>query len=150
MQIRRFSSDIKTKIPEPTAGMYGVPILLGRSVIPPLSDDEMAARFNGLPILVDGAVSVVALYFDTHARMHEHSNSCNTLFVVLRGQGHLRLGGPAGATRVITAGDAILWPPDVEHMVWTDDVPLDALAIELPLTPPAAAGGKRQGGEQSS
>ncbi len=133
MQIRRFSSEMKTLMPSPHVGMSAAPILFGREQVAGMSDEQMAARFNGLPILIDHSdAAVVALYFEPHARMFEHNNPRNTLFVVLRGQGFVRIGGPQGETRPLHAGDAVLWPLDIDHMVWTEDDALEGLAIELP------------------
>jgi quercetin dioxygenase-like cupin family protein len=133
MQIRRFSSDMQTTVPGNHVGLSAVPILLGRAIAPSLDTAQMAARFHGMPTLIDGAASVAALYFAPHARMEEHSNPRNTLCLVLRGAGWLRIGGPEGETQRVQAGDAVLWPPEIDHMLWTEDAELDAIVIELPL-----------------
>jgi quercetin dioxygenase-like cupin family protein len=135
MRIRRFSSDMQTLLPAPHQGMAAVPVLFGREQVASLSEEQMAARFNGngLPFLIENSdAAIVALYFAPHARMHEHSNPRNTLCLVTRGSGWLRIGGPAGETQRVQTGDAVLWPPDVDHMLWTEDDELDAIVIELP------------------
>lgn len=139
MQIRRFTSDMKTPIPAPHVGMSGAPILFGREQVAGLSDEQIAARFqgDGPPFLIENSdASVVALFFAPHARMDEHSNPRNTLCLVTRGSGWLRIGGPSGETQPVRAGDAVLWPPEIDHMLWTEDDELDAIVIELPRPHP--------------
>ena len=133
MHVQRFTSERKASLPAPNVGIAAVPLLFGREQVATLSAAQMTARFNGVPILIDGSAAVVMLYFEPHAQMDEHSNPRNTLFVALRGQGHMRIGGLAGETQAVQAGEAVLWPPNVDHLVWTDEEPLDALVIELPL-----------------
>ncbi len=132
MQTQRLAAERKNPLPPPHVGISAVSLLFGRDQVGSLSEEQMVARYNGLPILIDGSASVVALYFEPQARMDEHSNPRNTLFIVLRGSGWLRIGGPTGETRAVQAGDAILWPPAIDHMVWTDDESLEALVIEIP------------------
>lgn len=130
MQIRRFSSDLKTKVPGGHPGLYAVPIQIPRSQMPPEKLADFAQRVNGMPLLLDADLHVVAMYFDPHASMDEHQADHPILFLVISGQGTLRLGGPAGETHVVQAGDAVLWPAFVDHTVWTDDEPLHAIAVE--------------------
>lgn len=132
MQLRRFSPDLKTKVPGGHPGLYAVPIQLDSAGQPARDLDEMARRMNGLPILMDRPMAVVALYCDARARMDEHSAPVPILFLVTGGVGFVRVGGPEGETRTVTAGDAMLWPAGVDHMVWTEDEPLRAIAIEGP------------------
>ena len=131
MQIRRFSSDIKTKVPGGHPGLYAVPIQIPSTQVPPERLEAYTQRVNGMPLLLDVDHAVVALYFEPHATMDEHSADHPILFLVISGQGTLRLGGPTGETRTVQAGDAILWPTGVDHTVWTDEEPLHAIAIEV-------------------
>src|SRR6266702_3534532 len=108
MQIRRFFSDLKTKIPGGHPGLYGLPILLNRPM------------------------SVVAMYLEPHGAMDEHSAEVPILFLVTSGRGFVRLGGPNGETQSVSAGDAVLWPARLDHMVWTEDEPLVAIVIDGP------------------
>lgn len=132
MQIRRFSPDLKVKIPGNHPGLYGVPIQMSRSLIPPERMEEFARRVNGLPVLLDIDLQVEAMYFEPHASMEEHSTDHPILFLVINGQGSVRIGGPTGETRAIQASDAILWPAHTEHTVWTDDAELHAIVINMP------------------
>lgn len=132
MQIRRFSADIKTKISGNHPGLYGVPIQMNRSLIPPDRLEAFAQRVHGMPILLDVDTQVEAMYFDSHASIEEHSADHHVLFLVISGQGTARIGGPTGETRMIEAGDAVLWPAHVDHTVWTDNEQLYAIVMNLP------------------
>ena len=132
MQIRRFSADLKTKIPGGHPGLYGVPIQLDGSQLPTQNMEELAQRLNGLPILLNRPMIVVAMYLELHASMDEHSADVPILFLVTRGKGFVRIGGPTGETQSVTAGDAILWPAGLDHKVWTEDETLDAIVIDGP------------------
>lgn len=130
MQVRRFSPDRKTKVPGGHPGLYGVPIHFDRANV---SDPEaLAERANGLPILLDRPLTVMAFYLDPHGQMDDHPAEAPILLLVLAGRGYTRVGGPEGETRAVAAGDAILWPAGQRHMLWTEDEPLQAIAIEGP------------------
>ena len=133
MQIRRFSADMKTKIAGNHPGLYGVPIQINNSLISPDKLEAFARRVNGMPILLDVDMQVEAMYFDPHASIEEHSADHPVLFLVVSGQGTMRIGGLAGETRLVEAGDAVLWPAHVDHTVWTDDEPLHAIVINMPM-----------------
>lgn len=132
MHIRRFSEDMKTKVPGGHPGLFAVPIQVDRGTIPAGALEAYAQRVNGLPLLVDVHVSVAAMYFDPHATLDEHSADHPILFLVTGGQGTVRIGGPHGETRVVRMGDAVLWPTNLDHTVWTDEETLQAIAIEMP------------------
>jgi quercetin dioxygenase-like cupin family protein len=132
MQIRRFSADLKTKIPGGHTGLYGVPIQLDSATLFTQNTEELAQRLNGLPILLNRPMIVVAMYLEPHASMDEHSADVPVLFLVIRGQGFVRIGGPDGESRTISAGEAVLWPAGVDHTVWTEDDELQAIVIDGP------------------
>ncbi|GHO73300.1 hypothetical protein KSD_10710 [Ktedonobacter sp. SOSP1-85] len=129
MQIRRFSSELKIKIPGNHPGLYGVPIQLQRGQVPPEKLEALARRVNGMPLLLDAELQVEAMYFDPHAHIEEHSADHPILFLVIHGQGTVRIGGSTGETREIQAGDAVLWPAHADHTVWTGDEELHAIVI---------------------
>lgn len=134
MQVRRFSSDLKTKIPGNHKGLYGVPIQFdtaGRYTTVE-QREALAKRINGLPILLNRPIHVSAMYFEPHGFMDEHSADVPILFVVTRGKGFVRIAGASGETREVTAGDAVLWPVGLDHKVWTEDESLDAIVIDGP------------------
>jgi quercetin dioxygenase-like cupin family protein len=132
LQVRRFSADMKTKIPGNHPGLYGVPIQFDRAQIPAEKMEEVAQRLNGLPILLNRAMIVVAFYLKPHGSMEEHSADVPILFLVTEGKGFVRIGGPSGETRAVTAGDAVLWPAGLDHMIWTEDEALSAIVIDGP------------------
>lgn len=132
MQVRRFSPDLKTKIPGGHKGLYAVPIEFDAASIPMERKEELAQRTNGLPLLLNRSMSVVAMYVEPHGAMDEHSADVPILFLVTCGRGFVRIGGPNGETRTVIAGDAVLWPVGLDHMVWTEDEALDAIVIEGP------------------
>jgi quercetin dioxygenase-like cupin family protein len=136
MQIRRFSPDLKVKIPGNHPGLYGSMILLNHVQIPPEKQEEVARRFNGLPLALEAGLQVEAMYFDPHSSMEEHSADHSILFLVIRGYGTVRIGGPTGETRVVQAGEAVLWPAHVDHTVWTDEQELFAIVINAFTTHP--------------
>ena len=74
---------------------------------------------------------VEAMYFEPHATLDEHSADHPIVFLVTAGAGQVRIGGPQGETRQVRPGDAVLWPANVEHMVWTEGEPLEAIVVQL-------------------
>src|SRR5688572_14891017 len=114
MQVRRFSADLKTKIPGGNPGLYGVPIQFDRAHLPTPNLDELAELVNGLPILLNRPMVVVAHYLEPHGSLDEHSADVPVLFLVTAGSGFVRIGGPTGETRRVVAGDAVLWPAHVD------------------------------------
>src|SRR5947207_931143 len=101
MQIRRFSADLKTKIPGRHPGVYGVPIQFDRADLATQNIEEISRHLNGLPILLDRPMIVVAMYFEPHASIDEHSADVPILFLVISGKGFVRIGGPNGEVRPI-------------------------------------------------
>ncbi len=132
MQIRRFSTDLKTKVPGGHPGLYAVPIQLDSQQIPEKELEAYAQRVNGLPLLLDVPVTIVAMYFEPHATLEEHSADTPVVFLVLEGRGTVRIGRPQGETRHVSAGDAVLWPANIDHMVWTSEEPLRAIVVHTP------------------
>jgi len=133
MQVRRFSADLKVKIPGGHPGLYGMVIAMNREIMEANHPDleTFAQRVHGLPFALTTRVMVEAMYFEPQARLDEHSAPHDILFVVIAGSGSLRLGGPSGETRVVSAGDAVIWPAGIDHMVWTDGESLSAIVVNL-------------------
>ena len=92
--------------------------------------DELS--FICVPILLNRPMIVVAIYLEPHGSTVEHSSQVPILFLVTAGRGFVRIGGPEGKTRPLTAGDAVLWPAHLDHTVWTEDEPLEAILIDVP------------------
>lgn len=132
MKVRRFSPDLKSKIPGGHPGLYGVPIALPGVRLNAIPDLEaFAARVHGLPFALATHAMVEAMYFEPHARLDEHSAPHDILFLVIEGSGLLRIGGAQGETRMVASGDAVMWPAGADHMVWTEEQPLSAIVVNL-------------------
>lgn len=135
MQIRRFSADVKSKVPGGHAGLYAVPVLHEDPHFSAERLEAYASKVNGLPLFSEGAPHVVAMYFEAHATMDEHSAPHAILFMVLQGSGFVRIGGPDGETQAVQAGDALLWPAHRDHKVWTEGSELQAIVVESWASP---------------
>lgn len=71
---------------------------------------------------------VAELAFARGARMEAHSNPNLTWLVVIEGGGWASVG--AEQVRV-AAGEAVRFPPGIEHAAWTDHTPMRAVIVEL-------------------
>lgn len=131
IQIRRFGPDLKTKVSGGLPGLYAAPIAINGSSMPAEKLETLAQRLNGLPLLLDTDLHVVALYFDPHASMDEHQADHPILFLAISGRGTMRLDGPNGETQTVQAGEAVLWPAHVDYTLWTGAEPVHAIAIEI-------------------
>jgi quercetin dioxygenase-like cupin family protein len=81
-------------------------------------------------VIESGSGGIIAeLAFGRRARIIPHTNPNTTYFVVIEGGGWVGVGEER--TRV-TAGEAVVWPPDVIHGAWTDGSPMRAIVVELP------------------
>ncbi len=132
MFVRRFSSDLKGKLPGGHAGVYAVPIQFDSSRLPTNDMNALTQQLNGLPILLNRPTTVVAMYLEPHSAIDEHRASVPILVLVTNGNGFVRVGGPDGETRAVSAGDAILWPAELDHTLWTEDETLTAIIIDGP------------------
>ncbi|HEY6569506.1 MAG TPA: cupin domain-containing protein [Candidatus Limnocylindrales bacterium] len=80
-------------------------------------------------VIESGRSGIVAeLAFKGRARITPHSNPNWTYFLVIEGGGWVGVGDER--TRV-TAGEAVVWPPDVIHAAWTDGAPMRAIVVEF-------------------
>lgn len=133
--VRRFSPDLKTKVPGGHPGVYAVPIQFDQASFTHMSADQIAQRFNGQPIMINSPTNVVAMYIEPHGSIDEHQSTNIALFMVLKGAGYVRLGGPDGEVRAISTGDAVLWPSNIDHTVWAEEQALEAIVIEVDTGP---------------
>jgi quercetin dioxygenase-like cupin family protein len=78
--------------------------------------------------------TIAELAFRPRARITPHGNPNWSYFLVIEGGGWVGVGDER--TRV-TAGEAVVWPPDVIHAAWTDGSPMRAIVVEF--TPPQLA-----------
>ena len=74
-----------------------------------------------------GVVSELA--FSRRGFIAPHSNPNLTLFIVISGGGFVQVGDE----RVrVNHGEAVVWPPEVDHGAYTDGVEMRAIVVELP------------------
>jgi quercetin dioxygenase-like cupin family protein len=76
--------------------------------------------------------SIAELAFGRQARITPHSNPRWTCLLVIEGGGWVGVGDERSR---VTAGEAVVWPPDVLHAAWTDGVPMRAIVVELAEEP---------------
>jgi quercetin dioxygenase-like cupin family protein len=73
-----------------------------------------------------GVVSELA--FARGARIEPHSNPNTTYFIVIEGGGW----AVVGDERVrVAAGEAVVWPPDIDHAAWTEHSEMRAFVVEF-------------------
>ena len=77
-----------------------------------------------------GVVAEIALERD--AAVSPHSNPNLAYFLVIEGGGFVRVGDE---TARVSAGEAVVWPPDVIHAAWTETSPMRAIVVEFAATP---------------
>jgi quercetin dioxygenase-like cupin family protein len=89
---------------------------------------------EGQPIHVDARGVIAEMALRPHAVVPPHTNPNLTYFVVVEGGGFVRVGGE---TARISAGEAVVWPPDVIHAAWTELTPMRAIVVEfaVPIAP---------------
>jgi len=81
-------------------------------------------------VIEGGSTGVIAeLAFSRRGRITPHTNPNTTYFIVIEGGGWVVVGDER--TRV-TAGEAVVWPPQVPHGAYTDGSPMRAIVVELP------------------
>ncbi len=71
---------------------------------------------------------VAELAFARGARMEAHSNPNLTWLVVIEGGGWASVGDEQVR---VAAGEAVRFPPGIEHAAWTDHSPMRAIVVEL-------------------
>jgi|SRR3954447_1752463 quercetin dioxygenase-like cupin family protein len=83
---------------------------------------------TGQVIHSDARGIVAELAFARGARISPHDNPNTTWFCVIEGGGFVEVG--EDRDRVV-AGEAVLWPPGVNHAAWTDATTMRAIVVEL-------------------
>jgi quercetin dioxygenase-like cupin family protein len=105
MEIRRFGAGFRR--PEALPGTRGVEV-------GPIHAGERG-HIAELALSPNGAIA-------------PHSNPNLTYFLVIEGGGWVAVGGERAR---VSAGDAVLWPPDVDHAAWTEQTPMRAIVVEF-------------------
>jgi quercetin dioxygenase-like cupin family protein len=130
--VRPFGTENSHPIPhEGVARVSASVIQLPAAVAARFTHEQLAERYQGVPLAVDTPVSTVALLFDPHGHIHEHAAPYPILFVVIGGEGYVRVGGEQAEAMKVHAGYAVLWPADVLHKAWTTDTAMQAIAVEF-------------------
>jgi quercetin dioxygenase-like cupin family protein len=83
---------------------------------------------EGQQIHVDARGVIAEMALRPHAVVPPHTNPNLIYFVVVEGGGFVRVGDE---TARISAGEAVVWPPDVVHAAWTELTPMRAIVVEF-------------------
>ncbi len=92
---------------------------------------------SGTAIHADARGVIAELAFARGARIEPHSNPNATWFIVIEGGGYVSVGEDQAR---IAAGEAVLWPPDVDHSAWTDYAEMRAIVVEFAAPIPLLVG----------
>jgi quercetin dioxygenase-like cupin family protein len=80
-------------------------------------------------VIHSDARGVVSEYaFARGARIESHSNPNTTYFIVIEGGGWVSIGDERSR---VAAGEAIVWPANIEHAAWTDHSPMRVFIVEF-------------------
>ena len=80
------------------------------------------------PIHSDGSGVVAELSLKTNAAMALHANPNLAYLLVIEGGGFVQVGDERAR---VSAGDAVVWPPDIVHAAWTELTPMRAIVVEF-------------------
>ena len=82
------------------------------------------------PIHSDRRGVVAELALRPNSSVAPHSNANLAYLLVIEGGGFVQVGDEKAR---VAAGEAVVWPPDVDHAVWTELTPLRAIVVEFAL-----------------
>jgi len=105
IEVRRFGVGFRR--PEGPAGTHGL---------------------TGQVIHSDGRGLISELAFTRDGAIAPHDNPNTTWLCVIEGGGWVQVGDER---RRVAAGEAILWPANVTHAAWTDQVEMRAIVVEF-------------------
>jgi quercetin dioxygenase-like cupin family protein len=88
---------------------------------------------DGQSIHADDRGAIAELAFRPNAAMALHSNPNLIYFVVIEGGGFVQVGDERAR---VAAGEAVVWPPNVDHAAWTEQTPMRALVVEFAVDGP--------------
>jgi quercetin dioxygenase-like cupin family protein len=83
---------------------------------------------TGQVIHSDARGVVSELAFGRGARIEPHSNPNTTFFIVIEGGGWVSVGDERSR---VAAGEAVVWPPTVDHAAWTDHSHMRVFIVEF-------------------
>ena len=93
-------------------------------------------------IHADARGRVAELAFARRATMDTHSSPNSAWLVIVEGGGWVQVGEERAR---VAAGEAVLWPADVEHAAWTEHSEMRAFVVEFAGADDAAARGILEG-----
>ena len=88
------------------------------------------------PIHSDGRGVVAELSLKPNAAIAPHSNPNLAYLLVIEGGGFVQVSDERAR---VSAGDAVVWPPDVVHAAWTELTPMRAIVVEFAPEPELTA-----------
>jgi quercetin dioxygenase-like cupin family protein len=91
---------------------------------------------SATPIHSDRRGVVAELALRPNSSVAPHSNANLAYLLVIEGGGFVQVGDEKAR---VAAGEAVVWPPDVDHAVWTELTPLRAVVVEFAVDPADAA-----------
>ncbi len=80
------------------------------------------------PLHADERGAVAELAFKPNAALAPHTNSNLAYLLVIEGGGFVQVGEERAR---VSAGEAVVWPPDVVHAAWTELTPMRAIVVEF-------------------
>lgn len=83
---------------------------------------------TGQVIHSDGRGLISELAFVRGGSVTPHTNPNTTWFCVIEGGGWVLVGDER---RRVAAGEAVLWPANVAHSAWTDQIEMRAIVVEF-------------------
>ncbi len=83
---------------------------------------------TGQVIHSDGRGTIAELAFSRGGIIEPHSNPNTTYFIVIEGGGWVVVGDEKIR---VAAGEAVIWPPHVDHGAWTEHGQMRAIVVEL-------------------
>jgi quercetin dioxygenase-like cupin family protein len=83
---------------------------------------------TGQVIHSDGRGLISELAFTRDGATTPHDNANTTWFCVIEGGGWVLVGDEKAR---VAAGEAVLWPANVTHAAWTDQVEMRAIVVEF-------------------
>ena len=89
---------------------------------------EGTTGLTGQVIHSDGRGVISELAFARGARLEPHSNPNTTYFIVIEGGGWVLVGEERSR---VAAGEAIVWPANIEHSAWTDHSHMRVFIVEF-------------------
>jgi quercetin dioxygenase-like cupin family protein len=81
--------------------------------------------------MYEGGLALALLKFGRDATIDEHAGTSHADVFCLEGQGFVSLGMESSP---IASGQRVVWPPGVEHRLWTEDTEMVTLMVERDST----------------